>query len=79
MAQSRVINTGPSRFIGFLPPHGIFMAAGSHLTLDGDLRTMLASGRGRYTRKTELAALDADIAGGTIHVTDLNDSSQSLT
>lgn len=77
MALTRVVNTGDDRYIGYLPPHGRFMASGSHFVLDGDLRSILASGRGRYSRKTELDALDSDITNGDIHLTDEDDGDSS--
>lgn len=77
MALTRVVNTGDDRFIGYLPPHGRFMASGSHFVMDGDLRSILAGGRGRYSRKTELDSLDSDITNGDIHLTDEEDGSSS--
>jgi hypothetical protein len=49
---------GKTRFYGFLPPHGRTLTANQSVTLPGDLRTVLASGRGRYKRERELLALD---------------------
>ncbi len=62
--KSVITNVAPTaRFYGFIPPHGRLLEVDEAVTLDGDLRTVLAGGRGRYGRKTELKALDAAIAG----------------
>ena len=68
MAKSIVTNTGPARFIGYLPPHGKTMANGDVATVDGDLRTVLAVSR--FSGKLKLASLDADAVAGDIHVVD---------
>ncbi len=70
--KTQVENTsGEERYFGFLPAHGVTMAAGETLDFDGDLRSVLAGGRNRYSRSTELAALDAACAAGDIALTEL--------
>lgn len=78
MARTRVTNnSGASRYFGYLPPHGFDIANGAAILLDGDLRTLLAGGLGRYTRRRELAALDDDVAAGNVAVEDVADPSSS--
>lgn len=81
MARTRITNSSMvRRFFGFIPPHGATLAAGGQVTIDGDLRTILASGHGRYSRKTELRALDRDLHLGHIDVDETaNPSSSSST
>ena len=70
--KTQVENTsGAARYFGFLPPHGRSMAAAETLILDGDLRSVLASGRDRYSRASELAALDEACAAEDIALTEL--------
>ena len=52
--------------IQFLPPHGRILPAGATLSFDGDLRTVLASGRNRYSRQTELTSMQKLIDMGYI-------------
>lgn len=59
--------------IQFLPPHGRILPAGGTVTFDGDLRTVLASGRNRYDRKTELASMQRLIDLGYICVEQVNE------
>lgn len=68
MAKSVVTNTGPARFIGYLPPHGRTLANGAVHTVDGDLRTRIAASN--HSPKLKLASLDTDEHAGTIHVVD---------
>ena len=66
--RTRIISLiGATQRLGYVPPHGALVLAGyaSHV-VEGDLRTSLASGRGRYWRSQELAGLNADIAAGRI-------------
>lgn len=78
MARTRITNmSGVSKHFGFIPPHGKTLADGASVELDGDLRTVLASGRGRYSRKTELSSFDAAIAAGDVLDEDLADPSSS--
>jgi hypothetical protein len=70
--KTQVENTsGATRIFGFLPPHGRELAAGEAVIFDGDLRTVLASGRNRYNRNRELDALDEACANGDIALTEL--------
>ena len=78
--QTRVTNvSGASMFFGWIPPHGATLANNAEVTLDGDIFTVLASGRGRYTRKTELAGMKASRDANHVHVnvTDSEGSSVS--
>ena len=63
--------------LGFVPPHGIILKAGASQTIDGDLRTVLATGRGRYSRAQELAGFDAAEAALLIEVYDVIGASSS--
>lgn len=77
--RTLVTNTsGATRFFGFLPPHGAELANGASVLLDGDLTTVLAGGRNRYSRKTELRSMQTEVANGNISVADFPDSSSSL-
>jgi hypothetical protein len=64
--KTQITNNAASRFIGYLPPHGKVLANGAAELVDGDLRSVLATGRNRYGRPTEIAALNADLASGDI-------------
>ena len=76
--QTQVQNiSGTPLFFGFLPPHGKLLAAGATVVLPGDLRTVLASGRGRSTRSKEIAALAHAEATGKLAVTDLSENGSS--
>jgi hypothetical protein len=76
--RTKITNTaGETRHFGYLPPHGINIAAGGEVVLDGDLRTILAGGLGRYNRRREIAALDGDVAAGTVAVESYPDPSSS--
>jgi len=67
--RTRVTNiSGATQFFGFLPPHGIQLAHAAYVDLDGDLRTVLAGGRNRFSRQTELTALTVAEEGGQVHV-----------
>jgi hypothetical protein len=58
MAQTKVINTsGAEKYFGFLPQHGVTLDDNEEVTYDGDLRTILASGRNRYSGSRAVAAL----------------------
>ena len=70
--KTQVENTsGESKYYNYLPGHGRVMTAGEVIDFDGDLRSVIASGRGRYSRAADLAALDADCLAGTIAITEL--------
>jgi hypothetical protein len=78
MARTRITNMSTARkFFGFIPPHGAALDSGGSVTIDGDLRTILASGRGRYQRKVELAALDRELDLGHVDVDERPDPSSS--
>ena len=70
-------NSGETRFLGYIPPHGVELEDAEDVTVDGDLRTVLAGGRGRHSRSRELAALDTDVAEGTVLVAETADPSSS--
>ena len=79
MARTLVTNTsGEDKHFGFLPPHGLDLADGEDVVLDGDLATILAGGRNRFSRKTELTALQAAVDAGELAVDNLLDSSSSV-
>jgi len=76
--RTLVTNTsGVSKFFGFIPPHGAQLANGANVVLDGDLATVLAGGRNRYSRKTELTSMKTAVANGDATVADLPDTSSS--
>jgi hypothetical protein len=61
-----VTNTGTGRFVGYIPPHGKTLAHGEVVTVNGDLRTVLAAGN--HSPKLKIASLDADELAGNISV-----------
>ncbi len=72
MARTRITNTsGAKRHFGYLPPHGMDLDDAESIEFDGDLRTVLASGLGRYTRRREIAALDQDVITGRAEVEEI--------
>lgn len=65
--KTRVVNTsGAKRHFAFLPPHGRDMGDNEELDFDGDLRSVIAGGRGRYSRAREIAALDQACGDGDL-------------
>lgn len=67
--QTRITNvSGVSMFFGWIPPHGATLANNAEVTLDGDLFTVLAGGRGRYNRKNELTGLKAARDANHVHI-----------
>lgn len=67
LSKTTIRNSGDTRFIGYLPPHGRVLASGDQITIDGDLHTLLAMGPGkRYSGRAALDALNADILNGDI-------------
>jgi hypothetical protein len=63
--KSEVTNTsGGSRFFAWVPPHGRLLTDGQKVDLHGDLRSVLAGGRNRYSQKINLQAMDADLVAG---------------
>jgi hypothetical protein len=76
--RTLITNTsGASKFFGFIPPHGAQLDNGANVVVDGDLATVLAGGRNRYSRKTELHAMKTAVANGEVTVADLPDTSSS--
>ena len=76
--KTQITNTADERFMGYIPPHGQILAKDESVTVDGDLRSVLAGGRNRYGRPTEIAALDEDIDNGhTVLVEVVEESSSS--
>lgn len=74
--KTRVINTSGEndKFFGFLPPHGRKLDSDASLDVEGDLRTVLGSGRNRYSRTREIAAFDAACARGDICIFEVAES-----
>ena len=70
-------NSGEKRFFGYIPPHGVELEDGEDVTVDGDLRTVLAGGRNRFGRPQELDSYDEDVKDGTILVTETPEPSSS--
>jgi hypothetical protein len=78
MARTRITNnSGQRRYFGWIPPHGIDLDDGADVVLDGDIRSVLASGRGRFSRGAELNGLDADIQAGVVAVAEEAELSSS--
>ena len=78
MARTKITNTsGETRHFGYVPPHGTDIEDGAYVTVEGDLRTVLAGGRGRYSRTRELTALDEDVDAGNVTIEELPDPSSS--
>ena len=72
--KTQITNTsGASRFFGYVLPHGRQLDADESVTIDGDLRSQLAAGRGRYGRPTELAALQTDCDNGDVCLAEVAD------
>ncbi len=71
--KTKVINTSgvEGKHFAFLPPHGRDMGNNEEVEFDGDLRSVIASGRNRYSRAREIAALDAACAGGDLCLVEL--------
>ena len=75
--RTRILNkSGATRFFGYIPPHGAWIADGASVVVDGDLRTVLAGGRGRFSRSLELAAFTTDEDSGAITVTSMPEPSR---
>jgi hypothetical protein len=75
--KTQIQNNLGRRTIGYLPPHGKVLANGEAVLVDGDLRTLLAGGRNRYGRPTEIAALDAELESGAITYTEVVEEGSS--
>lgn len=69
--------SGGTRYIGYLPAHGKTLTNNQIIYIEGDLRSILGGGRNRYSRATEMASLDYDLAHGLCTLNDETDSSQS--
>ena len=54
--------------LGFVPPHGAKLPVNDWLFIDGDLRSLLASGLKRYSRHRELKALTYEEDDGRCYV-----------
>ena len=73
--KTKVINTsGAEKHFGFLPPHGQTLGDNESVILDGDLRSVLGSGRRRYNRSRELAALDTACEDGDVCLVEVDES-----
>ena len=69
MAFTHIHNpTTKSRHYGFIPPHGHTLPPGGSVVMHGDLVTVLAGGRGRYSRRTELTSLDKEVRDGNVQI-----------
>jgi hypothetical protein len=78
MARTLITNTsGGEKHFGFIPPHGVTLEDAAEHVVDGDLRTILAGGRGRYSRSREITALDAAVDDGSVTTEDHPDPSSS--
>ena len=76
--RTSITNTsGEDRHFGYIPPHGKDLDDNEEIVIDGDLRTMLAGGMGRYNRKREITGLDADVTTGAVAVADAPGPSSS--
>jgi len=76
--KTRIKNVAPAaRFYGFLPPHGLLLAKDQEIVLDGDLRTVLAGGRNRYTRKTEISGMQRSLDGIDLEYETIADAQSS--
>ena len=70
MARTKVTNVyGAERHFGYLPPHGVTLAAWQEVYYDGDLRTSLVS---RLRARTQAAqSLQDDLDNGRICVEEI--------
>jgi len=66
MRTSITNNSGETKYFGWIPPHGQSLEDGEEVVLEGDLRTVLAGGRGRYSRKQEISGLNYDVDEGNV-------------
>lgn len=65
--RTSITNTsGEARYFGWIPPHGANLDSGEEKVLEGDLRTILGGGRGRYSRRKELEALNDAVTRGLV-------------
>jgi len=71
MAKTKVTNvSGGSLHFGFLPPHGVTLAAWEEVTYDGDLRTMLVA-RSKGFRTIGAKALQSCLDNGLLCVEEI--------
>ena len=78
MASTRVTNiSGATKHFGFIPPHGVDLDDAESVDVAGDLRTVLAGGRNRYSRAREIEAMDDAVQAGDVTVEDIPDPSSS--
>jgi len=65
--RTTITNTsGAEKTFGWIPPHGHTLANGASVVIEGDLRTILGGGRGRYSRGQELAGLNDAVTRGQV-------------
>ena len=69
--------SGKDRHFGFIPPHGVDLAAGEEHTIEGDITTVLAGGLNRYSRRREIAAFNNDVQLGRISADEIDGPSSS--
>jgi hypothetical protein len=71
MAKTKVTNvSGGSLHFGFLPPHGVTLAAWQEVTYDGDLRTTLVA-RTKGFRTNGAKSLQACLDNGLLCVEEI--------
>lgn len=76
--QTQITNTsGAQRHFGWIPPHGRTLENNEQILLNGDIRSVLASGMNRYNRARELQGLDTDEANGDVNITEIVNGSSS--
>lgn len=75
--KTQITNVADTRFLGYIPPHGQEVAKDASVLVDGDLRTLLAGGRNRYGRPTEIAALNEDLENGHVTYVEVVEESSS--
>ena len=69
--------SGQTLFLGFLPPHGKTLVANQTVVVNGDLMSVLASGRNRFSREREIHSLDYAVESFKITLTHEADPSLS--
>jgi len=69
--------SGSEQNLGWIPPHGVILDAGESHQVEGDLRTVLASGRNRFNRKEEIGGLNDAIDQGLVTVEEVAGPSSS--
>lgn len=78
--KTRINNlSGGDLYCGWLPPHGRTLTTDQSLVIEGDLRSILASGgpAGRYSRKTSITGLNAQIDAGDIELITIEGEEES--